>query len=123
MCSERELLAIAHTILDDGRDYCPSCEEVVEAGLHCGECGAVLHELPRPDRKCSVEDCGYTGRARFCPRDGTRIIPQERERVDSGQTTWNDEIRNTWATIKDSLPEPAETELERQRRLIAQMPE
>ena len=96
-----ESLAIAHTILDQGRDYCPHCEVVVEAGKYCGECGRDLFEGEPKRRQCKNEKCvGYSGPARYCPNCGDRLRAELAEKFDKGQASVADEAARLMAIIR-----------------------
>ena len=115
---EQELLVVAHSLLDDGRDYCAACASVVEAAPFCSECGAALYERPKA-RDCPHEGCGYRGPARYCPRDGTRIISPIADAVSRGETTWDAAIDRAWSRASARLD--AADERQKQRRAVAAM--
>lgn len=75
---------------------------MVEAAPFCSECGAALMERPTM-RDCPKDGCNYRGSARFCPRDGTRIISPIADAVQRGETTWNAAIGKAWANASALL--------------------
>ncbi len=90
---ETELLIIAHTVLDDGLDFCGACEALVRAGRFCCECGgALVANAPqagqsRPVRKCPNERCNIPTTSTWCSACGARVIHPELQAIEEGRTT------------------------------------
>ena len=105
---EQYLAVAAHTMLDEGADVCPSCEEIVPKGRFCGCCGVSLFGsspvADRRDRECG--GCGTSTRQTFCEGCGLRVVPLMIERLEKGQTTMSAEVAKTtrlnaeWIALK-----------------------
>lgn len=119
----------AHMLLDDGFDYCGACDAAVPAGAHCGGCGAPLREASagaaeaRTARRCPSADCDTVTRSTFCSSCGSRVVPREVERVERGETTWAEILRDSnlrWAErVRRAAPPPPDAA---ERREISRWP-
>lgn len=86
------MAVIAHSLLDDGFDWCPSCAVLVRAARFCGQCGGSLSGQPaekaaRKVRTCPDPQCGAETRSTFCECCGSRVVPVEIEQLERGETT------------------------------------
>ena len=124
VCPDVELSIIAHTILDDGMDFCVPCDQLVRGGRFCGICGRTLGggsagTASRPQRRCPDDHCQHETRSTYCESCGARVVPVDIERVEKGETTIGQLAREAQAAYRAwqarQKPEPP---LERERRRL-----